>query len=236
MPEHDDLASPGTRAARAPSPIPRISRDRRRARTLLGRGAMSVRLPSFACFASLAIAFAQLACGGRVDGVPSAGGATSPPESSTDPTPGGSFSSGGTTGNGPGSARPSDPAESCELACDEGHTIAGANGCASGDACYTRTACGQSITCTGAAGLCEDPQCLGHTIEVKTCAPSATCEAQRVCDRTLLCKKTDAQCDGLAACDEEDEEVASATECAKSGSRCYSRASCGHRTYCVRAF
>ena len=178
----------------------------------------------------LAIALAQVACGGRVDGVPSNGSTTtSPPASSTEPVPG------NTTGNGPGSARPADPPPSCELACDDGHQIqVGELPCAPGYACYTRSACGKSIACTGPAGLCEEPDCLGSTQQVKACPPGATCELQRFCDVTLICEKTDAQCDGLPGCDEEDQEVANATECAKHGAACYSRTGCGDRVFCVK--
>lgn len=183
----------------------------------------------------VAIVLAQLACGGRVDGVPSDSSSTSPPASSTEPTPGaGGSSSGGTTGNGPGGARPSnDPA--CELACDDGHEVAqGELPCAPGYACYTRSACGKSIACTGPAGMCEQPACLGYTQEVKACPSGATCETQHLCGVTLICEKTDAQCDGIPACDEDSQEVANATECAKNGPACYSRAECGGRIYCVR--
>ena len=69
---------------------------------------------------------------------------------------------------------------------------------------------------------------------METCPPNRTCEIQRICDQVLLCADLEAQCDGLAACDEEDEEVANATACASYGARCYARSSCGHRTYCVR--
>jgi hypothetical protein len=186
----------------------------------------------------LAIALAQLACGGQVETVPTGGTTTNPPASSTEPTTPGSSevnNGAGVTGNGPGSAKPRDPAESCDLACDEGHALVqGTIACAKGDACYTRTVCGKTFTCTGPAGLCEEPACLGYTQEVKACPAGSICETQYLCDRTLICERTDAQCDGLAACDEGDEEVASATECAKAGSQCYSRASCGSRTYCVR--
>lgn len=206
-----------------------------RAHTLL-----SARVMRTSLLASVTIAMALIACGGRVDDGSSSGSTTNAPASSTEPTPGGGSSSGGssggTTGNGPGSARPSDPAESCDLACDEGHAIIqGTIACSAEGACYTRTVCGNTFVCDGPKGLCDEPQCLGYTVEVKTCPPGATCETQRLCDRTLICEKTDAQCDGIPACDEEDEDVASATECAKQASRCYARTACGGRIYCVRA-
>jgi hypothetical protein len=186
-------------------------------------------------FPLFAILLAQFACGGRIDGVPSDGTTTSPPASSTEPTPGGAPGA-GVTGNGPNSAPPKDPTETCEAACDEGHqAIQGTIACAPDAACYTRTTCGKTLVCTGPKGLCEEPACLGYTQEVKTCPPGSTCETKYVCDHVLICEKTDAQCDGLAACDEEDEQVASATECAKFASRCYARSSCGNRIYCVRA-
>ena len=187
----------------------------------------------------VAITFVQLvACGGRVDTVPNGGTTTSPPASSTEPTPGSSeVSTGaGVTGNGPGSAKPRDPAESCDLACDEGHwEVQGTIACGKDAACYTRTVCGKTFTCTGPAGLCEEPACLGYTQEVKTCPPGSICETQYLCDSVLICKRTDAQCDGMPTCGEQDEQVADATECAKFGSRCYSRAECGGRIYCVSA-
>jgi hypothetical protein len=186
-------------------------------------------------FASITVT-ALVACGGSVETVPSSS-TTTPPASSSEPTPGGGSSSGGSssgapvTGNGPGSAP---PAESC--GCDEGHyEVQGTIACSPEGACYTRTGCGKTIVCTGPKGLCDEPECLGSTTEVKTCVAGKTCETQRFCDRTLLCMKTDAQCDAVPSCDEGDEQVVNATECAKFASRCYARSACGGRVFCVRA-
>jgi hypothetical protein len=205
-----------------------------RARTLLTPRAMRTSLSSLLAFSTpLAIALAQLACGGRVDGVPNPG--TNPPASSTEPTLGGGSSSSSGTAGGKATTPSADPAESCKLSCDEGHTSQnGELPCAPGYACYTRTCGGTTIACTGPAGLCEEPDCLGYTQKVKSCPPGATCEAQQFCDVTLICEKSDAQCDGLPACDEEDQEVANATECAKNGAACYSRTECGGRVFCVK--
>jgi hypothetical protein len=219
------LALAGTRPRRANLDIQRGSA---RARALLAARAMRA---SFLLL--IAVVVAQLGCGGRVDGVPS-GGTTSPPGSSTEP-PLGAGGGGSSTGSGASKATTPAPTQPCDLACDEGHEIAqGELPCAPGYACYTRSACGKSIACTGPAGLCEDPGCLGITQEVKACASGATCEIQRFCNVTLICEKTDAQCDGLPACDEGDQEVASATACVKGGGAgCYSRTECGGRIYCV---
>lgn len=183
----------------------------------------------------LFLGLVAIACGGRVDGVPSSG--TSPPASSTEPTLGssGGSSSGGGSSGGKATTPSADPAESCKLSCDDGHEVRqGDLPCAPGYACYTRTCGGTTIECTGPAGLCEEPDCLGYTQRVKACPPGATCEVQQFCDVALICEKSDAQCDGVPGCDEDDQEVANATECAKNGAACYSRSMCGARVFCVK--
>jgi hypothetical protein len=161
-----------------------------------------------------------VACGGRVDGGVPAPASTTP--SGSEPAP-------GTT--------TVEPSETCRgPACDEGHDIVPSRqACGTGNeaACYERTACGKTIVCTGNMGLCRELACIGFTQEVDTCPPDATCETQRVCERTILCKIEDAQCDAIPTCNEGDQQVASASECAKSGARCYTKTTCGARAYCL---
>jgi hypothetical protein len=176
-------------------------------------------------FAPLLLVSALAACGGSIES----------PRENTDPT-----APGGRSGGSPGSGGAGGGGNTCTAvpACDPGDAwVANASGCAKDDArCYSRSACGATIWCTGATEQCAAyPSCPPDYVQVPSCLGQGTpgCVKVTVCGATIACQPDTAQCDGYPNCNPGDTQVASSSQCLQDDAVCYQRTTCGVSIWCT---